>query len=58
MDSRSPTAIFTTDANSIFSHSLSLALSLSLSLWQIALFPFFPFEYKYDDLLCFRLLRF
>ncbi len=45
---RSSNSRFTTDANSIFSHSPSLAHTLSLSLWQLALFPFFPFEYKYD----------
>ncbi len=39
-----PTAIFGTDANSIFSDPPSLAHSLSLR--QLACFPFFPFEYK------------
>jgi hypothetical protein len=43
-----PTAIFTMDANSIFSDPPSLAHTLSLSLWQVALFPFFPFQYKND----------
>jgi len=57
MVSRSPMAIFTTDANSIFSQSLSLAHSLSLSLWQLALFPFFPFEYKYEDSPCYWIIN-
>ncbi len=54
----SPMTIFTTDSNSIFSHSLSLTHSISLSLRQLALFPFFPFEYKYDVVAYYRLLRF
>jgi hypothetical protein len=49
---RSPTAMFTTDANSIFSYSQSLTHSLSLSLQQLALSPFFLLEYKYDDSPC------
>jgi hypothetical protein len=56
--SHSPTAIFTMNANSIFSHSPSLThtLSLSLSLWQLALFPLFLFKYKYDDSPCYQII--
>jgi hypothetical protein len=39
-------AVFRTDANSIFSDTPSLAHTLSLSLRQLALFTFYPFEYK------------
>ena len=56
--SRSPTAIFTTDANYIFSWALSLTHSLSLSLRHLACFPFFPFEYKYYISAYCQLLRF
>jgi hypothetical protein len=54
----SPTAVFTTDANSIFSHSLPHTHTLSLSLWHLACFPFFPFEYKYGISVYDQLLRF
>ncbi len=53
-----PTAVFMTDANSVFSHPLSLTHTLSLSLRQQALSPFFPFEYKYDIVAYYQLLRF
>jgi hypothetical protein len=46
--------VFTTDANSVFSHSLSLTHTLSLSLRQLALFPFFPFEYLSIKMLVLR----
>ncbi len=45
----SPTEIFRTDANHIFSNAPSLTHTLSLSLRMLALFPFFLLQYKNDD---------
>ncbi len=50
-------AIFRTDANPIFSNDLSLAHTLSLSLWALALLPFFPFQYKNDDVAQVKIIK-
>jgi hypothetical protein len=52
-----PTAIFRTEANHIFSNAPSLAHTLFWSLQVLALFPFFPFQYKNDDVAQVKIIK-